>query len=111
MTVQWLWVMVWSWVLLCTSYYRSCADISKYDDGKRFIWESQADGAFAIFVDGWDKPFGQGAGTKLPLNELRSRGILRGGRIKGVGEKDTMIHQLFQVPLGKQKWGRCGGIC
>lgn len=69
MTVQWLWVMVRSWVLLCTSYCRSCADISKYDDGKRFIWESQADGAFAIFLDRWDKPFGQGAGTKLPLNE------------------------------------------
>lgn len=43
--------------------------------------------------------------------QWRSRGIHRGGRIKGVGEKDTMIHQLFQVPLGKQKWVWCRGIC
>ncbi|GMP88766.1 hypothetical protein CsSME_00040627 [Camellia sinensis var. sinensis] len=34
--------------------------ISKHNEDKQYVWESQADGAFAISKDTWNEPLGCG---------------------------------------------------
>ncbi|KAK4778537.1 hypothetical protein SAY86_006065 [Trapa natans] len=43
--------------------------ISKHNDDKQYVWESKADGAFAISEDSWNEPLGRGTEIKLHLRE------------------------------------------
>ncbi|KAF8023561.1 hypothetical protein BT93_F0924 [Corymbia citriodora subsp. variegata] len=43
--------------------------ISKHNDDKQYVWESKADGAFAISEDIWNEPLGRGTEIKLHLRE------------------------------------------
>ncbi|KAE8674791.1 Endoplasmin-like protein [Hibiscus syriacus] len=43
--------------------------ISKHNDDKQYVWESNADGAFAISEDTWNEPLGRGTEIRLHLRE------------------------------------------
>eukprot|EP00268_Persea_americana_P025143 TRINITY_DN244_c0_g1_i11.p1 TRINITY_DN244_c0_g1~~TRINITY_DN244_c0_g1_i11.p1 ORF type:complete len:589 (+),score=158.56 TRINITY_DN244_c0_g1_i11:69-1835(+) len=43
--------------------------ISKHNDDKQYIWESKADGAFAVSEDIWHEPLGRGTEIRLHLRE------------------------------------------
>lgn len=43
--------------------------ISKHNDDKQYVWESKADGAFAISEDTWNEPLGRGTEIRLHLKE------------------------------------------
>ncbi|XP_047980205.1 endoplasmin homolog isoform X1 [Salvia hispanica] len=43
--------------------------ISKHNDDKQHVWESKADGAFAISEDTWNEPLGRGTEIRLHLRE------------------------------------------
>ncbi|CAJ1972559.1 unnamed protein product [Sphenostylis stenocarpa] len=43
--------------------------ISKHNDDKQYVWESKADGAFAISEDTWNDPLGRGTEIRLHLKE------------------------------------------
>ncbi|XP_014504844.1 endoplasmin homolog [Vigna radiata var. radiata] len=43
--------------------------ISKHNEDKQYVWESKADGAFAISEDTWNEPLGRGTEIRLHLKE------------------------------------------
>ncbi|KAL5557863.1 hypothetical protein UlMin_034074 [Ulmus minor] len=43
--------------------------ISKHNDDKQYVWESKADGAFAISEDTWNEPLGRGSEIRLHLRD------------------------------------------
>ncbi|KAL0323199.1 UNVERIFIED_CONTAM: Endoplasmin [Sesamum angustifolium] len=43
--------------------------ISKHNDDKQHVWESKADGAFAISEDEWNEPLGRGTEIRLHLRD------------------------------------------
>ncbi|KAL0314563.1 UNVERIFIED_CONTAM: Endoplasmin [Sesamum angustifolium] len=43
--------------------------ISKHNDDKQYVWESKADGAFAISEDKWNEPLGRGTEIRLHLRD------------------------------------------
>ncbi|XP_059648688.1 endoplasmin homolog isoform X1 [Cornus florida] len=43
--------------------------VNKHNDEKQYVWESKADGAFAISEDVWNKPLGCGTEIRLHLRE------------------------------------------
>ncbi|XP_073315075.1 endoplasmin homolog [Primulina huaijiensis] len=43
--------------------------ISKHNDDKQHVWESKADGAFAISEDVWNEPLGRGTEIRLHLRD------------------------------------------
>lgn len=43
--------------------------ISKHNDDKQYVWESKADGAFAVSEDTWNEPLGRGTEIRLHLRE------------------------------------------
>ncbi|CAL5050177.1 unnamed protein product [Urochloa decumbens] len=43
--------------------------VSKHNDGKQYVWESKADGAFAISEDTWNEPLGRGTEIRLHLRD------------------------------------------
>ncbi|KAK3005847.1 hypothetical protein RJ639_017312, partial [Escallonia herrerae] len=43
--------------------------ISKHNDDKQYVWESKADGAFAISEDSWNEPLGRGTEIRLHLRD------------------------------------------
>ncbi|CAH9142417.1 unnamed protein product [Cuscuta epithymum] len=43
--------------------------ISKHNDDKQYVWESKADGAFAISEDVWNDPLGRGTEIRLHLRD------------------------------------------
>ncbi|KAE9458643.1 hypothetical protein C3L33_09456, partial [Rhododendron williamsianum] len=43
--------------------------ISKTNDDKQYVWESTADGAFAVSEDTWNEPLGRGTEIRLHLRE------------------------------------------
>ncbi|XP_019156559.1 PREDICTED: endoplasmin homolog [Ipomoea nil] len=43
--------------------------ISKHNDDKQYVWESKADGAFAISEDVWNEPLGRGTEIRLHLRD------------------------------------------
>ncbi|XP_031092423.1 endoplasmin homolog [Ipomoea triloba] len=43
--------------------------ITKHNDDKQYVWESKADGAFAISEDSWNEPIGRGTEIRLHLRD------------------------------------------
>ncbi|KAL3505410.1 hypothetical protein ACH5RR_035251 [Cinchona calisaya] len=43
--------------------------VSKHNDDKQYVWESKADGAFAISEDVWNEPLGRGTEIRLHLRD------------------------------------------
>jgi heat shock protein beta len=43
--------------------------ISKHNDDKQYVWESKADGAFAVSEDTWNEPLERGTEIRLHLRE------------------------------------------
>ncbi|XP_019449454.1 PREDICTED: endoplasmin homolog [Lupinus angustifolius] len=43
--------------------------ISKHNEDKQYVWESKADGAFAISEDTWNEPLGRGTEIRLHLKD------------------------------------------
>ncbi|KAK7283419.1 hypothetical protein RIF29_12921 [Crotalaria pallida] len=43
--------------------------ISKHNDDKQYVWESKADGAFAISEDTWNEPLGRGTEIRIHLRD------------------------------------------
>ncbi|KAK7859192.1 endoplasmin like protein [Quercus suber] len=43
--------------------------ISKHNEDKQYVWESKADGAFAISEDTWNEPLGRGTEIRLHLRD------------------------------------------
>uniref|UniRef100_A0A5B7AYB7 Endoplasmin homolog n=1 Tax=Davidia involucrata TaxID=16924 RepID=A0A5B7AYB7_DAVIN len=43
--------------------------VSKHNDDKQYVWESKADGSFAVSEDVWNEPLGRGTEIKLHLRE------------------------------------------
>ncbi|XP_027092608.2 endoplasmin homolog [Coffea arabica] len=43
--------------------------ISKHNDDKQYVWESNADGAFAISEDVWNEPLGRGTEIRLHFRD------------------------------------------
>ncbi|XP_077231466.1 chaperone protein htpG family protein isoform X2 [Tasmannia lanceolata] len=43
--------------------------ISKHNDDKQYVWESKADGAFAVSEDTWNEPLGRGTEIRLHLRQ------------------------------------------
>ncbi|EPS69355.1 hypothetical protein M569_05408 [Genlisea aurea] len=43
--------------------------ISKHNDDKQHVWESKADGAFAVSEDTWNEPLGRGTEIRLHLRD------------------------------------------
>ncbi|XP_031493628.1 endoplasmin homolog [Nymphaea colorata] len=46
--------------------------ISKHNDDKQYVWESKADGQFAVSEDTWNEPLGRGTEIRLHLREEAS---------------------------------------
>ncbi|RLM56117.1 hypothetical protein C2845_PM10G21430 [Panicum miliaceum] len=43
--------------------------VSKHNDDKQYVWESKADGSFAISEDTWNEPLGRGTEIRLHLRD------------------------------------------
>ncbi|KAL5986029.1 heat shock protein 90 [Asimina triloba] len=60
--------------------------ISKHNDDKQYVWESKADGAFAISEDTWNEPIGRGTEIRLHLREEASE-YLEESKLKDLVKK------------------------
>lgn len=60
--------------------------ISKHNDDKQYVWESKADGAFAISEDTWNEPLGRGTEIRLHLREEAGE-YLEEGKLKDLVKK------------------------
>ncbi|OMO87432.1 Heat shock protein Hsp90 [Corchorus capsularis] len=55
----------------------------------RYVWESKADGAFAISEDTWNEPLGRGTEIRLHLRE-EAQEYLEESKLKGLVDSDTL---------------------
>ncbi|KAK1613126.1 hypothetical protein QYE76_036799 [Lolium multiflorum] len=60
--------------------------VSKHNDDKQYVWESKADGSFAISEDTWNEPLGRGTEIKLHLRE-EAKEYLEEGKLKDLVKK------------------------
>ncbi|WRX29922.1 Heat shock protein Hsp90 family - like 6 [Theobroma cacao] len=60
--------------------------ISKHNDDKQYVWESKADGAFAISEDTWNEPLGRGTEIRLHLRD-EAQEYLEEGKLKELVKK------------------------
>lgn len=60
--------------------------VSKHNDDKQYVWESKADGAFAISEDTWNEPLGRGTEIRLHLREEAGE-YLEEGKLKELVKK------------------------
>nr|CAD1830473.1 unnamed protein product [Ananas comosus var. bracteatus] len=77
--------------------------LSKHNDDIQYVWESKADGSFAISEDTWNEPLGRGTEIRLHLRDeakeyleedkLKSK-TWSNKRITGTGQEVFSIHQL-----------------
>ncbi|KAJ8752036.1 hypothetical protein K2173_001062 [Erythroxylum novogranatense] len=60
--------------------------ISKHNNDKQYIWESKANGAFAIFEDTWNESLGRGPEIRLHLRD-EAREYLKQSKLKDLVKK------------------------
>ncbi|CAM0908753.1 unnamed protein product [Alopecurus aequalis] len=60
--------------------------VSKHNDDKQYVWESKADGSFAISEDTWNEPLGRGTEIKLHLRD-DAKEYLEEGKLKELVKK------------------------
>ncbi|XP_010539097.1 PREDICTED: endoplasmin homolog [Tarenaya hassleriana] len=60
--------------------------ISKHNDDKQYVWESKADGKFAVSEDTWNEPLGRGTEIKLHLRD-EAQEYLEEGKLKDLVKK------------------------
>jgi len=60
--------------------------ISKHNEDKQYVWESKADGAFAISEDTWNEPLGRGTEIRLHLRDEAGE-YLEEGKLKELVKK------------------------
>ncbi|VAI81297.1 unnamed protein product [Triticum turgidum subsp. durum] len=60
--------------------------VSKHNDDKQYVWESKADGSFAISEDTWNEPLGRGTEIKLHLRD-EAKEYLEEGKLKDLVKK------------------------
>lgn len=60
--------------------------ISKHNDDKQYVWESKADGSFAISEDEWNEPLGRGTEIRLHLRD-EAKEYLEEGKLKELVKK------------------------
>ncbi|KAJ0025769.1 hypothetical protein Pint_09363 [Pistacia integerrima] len=73
--------------------------ISKHNDDKQYVWESKADGAFAISEDTWNEPIGRGTEIRLHLREEAGE-YLEESKLKvGISSNLTFVHLTFSFTL------------
>ncbi|KAG1359417.1 endoplasmin [Cocos nucifera] len=60
--------------------------ISKHNDDKQYVWESKADGSFAISEDSWNEPLGRGTEIRLHLRD-EAKGYLEEDKVKELVKK------------------------
>lgn len=65
----------------------------------RYVWESKADGAFAISEDTWNEPIGRGTEIRLHLREEAGE-YLEESKLKvGISSNLTFLHLTFSFTL------------
>ncbi|GJZ12002.1 endoplasmin [Tanacetum coccineum] len=79
--------------------------ISKHNDDKQYVWESKADGAFAISEDTYNEPLGRGTEIRLHLREEAGE-YLEESKLKELVKKYSEFIN-FPIYLWASKEVRC----
>ncbi|KAG2692804.1 hypothetical protein I3843_08G066900 [Carya illinoinensis] len=68
--------------------------ISKHNDDKQYVWESKADGAFAVSEDTWNESLGRGTEIRLHLRDEAGE-YLEESKLKDFGEEKPLAWSHF----------------